>query len=120
MPRMYRIHTQHTNEYQRNAETLMGRRFDSFNIVRGTGYWRGQREDSMTIEYIAESRGLYEIILRQVAEEIRVANNQEAVYITVTDLVGLELIQGDTKPTTDMVLVSQPSAQQSLPVAIAH
>lgn len=84
--RLYTIRTEWTEEYQRNAERLMSSWFDSFNIVRGTGYWNLVREDSMTIEVIANDRQRDTVY--HVARAIRKANKQEAIFVTASDITG--------------------------------
>lgn len=60
--------------------------FDSFNISRGTGYWKGKREDSMTVEIICGTLIQDRIAAYATADSIRQANNQEAVYFTAQDI----------------------------------
>lgn len=91
--RLFRIHTEYSPGYQKNAEIIVGLVHDSFNIVRGTGYWKRQREESMTIEIIAGSLVQDEISIRATAKAIQLANDQEAVYLTITELQTADLIR---------------------------
>ncbi len=77
---IFTIRTEYTPEYRRNAAHLLAMQFYSFNIVVGTGYWKGQREQSMTIEIICEAWQRGNIM--DIADRIRAANRQEAVFVT--------------------------------------
>lgn len=88
--RLFRIHTEHSRRYQKAVEEIVSLRFDSFNIVLGTGYWKGVRERSMTIEIIGDARD--EAKVRVTAKAIQIYNGQEAVYLTITELQTADII----------------------------
>lgn len=56
---------------------ILSKYFDSFTIQQSRGYWKGSAEASLVIEVIGGAYG----DVRKASEEIRVANNQEAVLI---------------------------------------
>ncbi len=89
---IYTIRTEWSEEYQKQAEEIVGNRFESFNIVRGTGYWRGIREESMTIEIIgrADQRESVDAAAYFIALE----NDQEAVFVTMQQIEA-KLVVGD-------------------------
>ena len=72
----YRIHT----ENQEHLPAYVAEWFDFFNIVVGTGYWKGIPEKSATIEIIGQTEDAERV--SDLANVIRHVFTQEAVYVT--------------------------------------
>jgi len=81
-----RICTEDTNTEA--LEALIARHFDCFALYHPVGYWKGTREQALTIE-IAVLPGDSELIAcataRQLAQAIKTLNAQEAVLIEYLD-----------------------------------
>jgi hypothetical protein len=56
---------------------ILSKYFESFNVAETTGYWKGKAEKSLSIELIGSAYA----DVRRASEEIRIANNQEAILI---------------------------------------
>lgn len=80
----FRIYTE--NKRDGVAERLTAAHFVGFNITETTGYWQGQREDSIVIEIIANDDEALKV--EALANEIKRELQQEAVLVTATDIVG--------------------------------
>jgi hypothetical protein len=78
----FRIYTE--NKRDGVAERLTAAHFDGFNITETTGYWKGQREDSIVIEIIAP--GSDSLKVEALAGELRRELQQEAVLVTATEI----------------------------------
>lgn len=76
----FRIYTE--NKRNEIAEALAAAHFDGFNITETTGYWKGQREDSIVIEIIAPDEDALKV--EALAGELQ----QEAVLGTSTHYAG--------------------------------
>lgn len=73
------IHTENKNLAW--IERLLSIGFDGFTVVKGLGYWRGQKEKTLEILiYTANTE-----LVRAIAERIKHHNKQEAVLVTETD-----------------------------------
>ena len=73
---MYRICTEDVN--RPGIEAIIAQHgIDGYAMLAGTGYWKGQRELALTIEFIGSDRET----IRAIAQEIRTANKQDAVLI---------------------------------------
>lgn len=77
---LYRIYT----ETKPNLGEIVSRTLESFTILKGTGYWQGQSEESSVIEVMADehSRSLVQFI----AYAIRSENNQQAVLVVEVEV----------------------------------
>lgn len=73
---LFRIYTERFD----NLAALAAKRFDSFTVLDAVGYWQGQAEKSAVIEVSTDNRA----IVRELAEDIKVTNHQQAVLITET------------------------------------
>ncbi len=73
----YRIYTQ--NKGRAGIERIVGRAFPGFSIFPATGYWQGTRERSLVIEILGAAKDGPRV--RRVAQDIKTANNQEAVPV---------------------------------------
>jgi hypothetical protein len=73
---LYRIYTERKNE--ETIEKIVGKYFEGFSILKSEGFWRLQKEDSLIIEIVAEDT---DKLINDLAKEIKVANNQEAILI---------------------------------------
>ena len=89
MMQCFRVYTEDTNKKTILKE--VERRFpDGFTVFAGKGYWLGSRESSIIIEVIRERAALPTV--QKLAADIKRINNQEAVYLTVTELNFTELV----------------------------
>ncbi len=73
---MYRICTEDKNR-ERIESIVTSHGVDGFAMLTGVGYWKGQREGALTLEFI----GADGKTIRSIAEAIKVWNQQEAVLI---------------------------------------
>jgi hypothetical protein len=78
----FRIYTE--NKRDGVAERLTAAHFDAFNITETTGFWKGQREDSIVIEILAADG--YALKVDALAGELRRELQQEAVLVTAHDV----------------------------------
>ena len=72
---MYRICTEDKNREAIHA--ILDSHVEGYAVLPGVGSWKGQREKSLTIDLIGPSLET----ARQIAEEIKAANQQEAVLL---------------------------------------
>lgn len=73
---MYRICTEDVN--RPGIEAIIAQHgIEGYAMLTGTGYWKGQKEQALTFEFIGANRET----IRAIAEEIRTANKQEAVLV---------------------------------------
>jgi len=73
---LYRIYTEDKNHEE--LERLISKYFEGFTIVKGEGFWRLQKENSLIIEIVTEDQDNY---ITKLASEIKKINQQEAVLI---------------------------------------
>ena len=73
---MYRIYTEDLNREQ--IEAILASSFDSFTVLPATGYWEGQRENSLVIELDTNDKS--SVVAS--AGRIKQQNHQEAILIT--------------------------------------
>ena len=73
--RLFRIHT----ETRPNIAAIVSELFDGFTLYAAVGYWRGLREDSTTVEILADASRRADV--DTVVERIRAENNQQAVLV---------------------------------------
>lgn len=76
MDTRYRIYT----EDKPNLQELVGAEFESFTMFLAEGVWRGESENSAVIEILGHAGDRPKVL--QVAERIRVTNDQTAVLVT--------------------------------------
>ncbi len=74
---LYRIYTENKN--QKTIEKIITNYFDGFTIIKGQGFWKGQKENSLIIEIEVQVDEVEKV--DQIAEDIKHANNQQAVII---------------------------------------
>ena len=74
---MFRICTENVN--QDKIAKIVGKKFDAFNLVTGTGFWKGQKENSLTIEIVGDEIKVEDI--NQIASEIKKVFKQDAVLV---------------------------------------
>ena len=74
---MFRICTENVN--QDTIAKIVGKKFSAFNLVAGTGFWKGQKENSLTIEIIGDEINVEDI--NEIAREIKNVNKQDAVLV---------------------------------------
>lgn len=78
MDTIYRLHTEDMNRPL--IEKLVAASFNGFTILSGTGYWKGSSEATLVIEIIGDQHD--GLPVRRLAEQIRQANDQDAVLVT--------------------------------------
>lgn len=88
--KIFRIYTEATGDLAARAEREIARKFDAFSVFRCKGYWAGAHEESIVFE-ILESESSRSIVLAA-AENIKLGNKQEAVLVTVSDEIDVELV----------------------------
>lgn len=74
---LYRIYTENKNP--KEIEKIVSKYFEGFTIVKTSGFWRLQKENSLIIEI--EAPRIKRAKVNQVAKEIKKANNQQAVLV---------------------------------------
>jgi hypothetical protein len=85
---LYRIYT----ETKPNLGEIVSRTFESFTILQGTGYWKGQSEESSVIEVMAhDERGK----VQDLARVIRSKNEQQAVLVVEVEVKDAYNIEQD-------------------------
>ena len=65
------------------AVDIFSASFPSFSVHYTRGYWKGQSEDSIIIEYAGSDADRVRVLLA--AEEIRAANQQQSVCVQILD-----------------------------------
>jgi hypothetical protein len=78
----FKIYTENTNE--KYIEELLNVSFDGFTIIHTTGFWKGQKEDSIIIEILTNNKTL----IHAIAKQIKYINHQESILITETKQIG--------------------------------
>lgn len=73
---LYRIFTENKNQNQ--IEQIINKYFEGFTIVKGDGFWRAQKENSLIIEIVTEEP---KDKINSIAKEIKVVNGQDAVLV---------------------------------------
>jgi uncharacterized membrane-anchored protein YitT (DUF2179 family) len=73
---LYRIFTENKNHAE--IEKIINKYYDGYTLIKGEGFWRLQKENSLIIEIVTEDN---ESKVNAIAKEIKIANNQEAVLI---------------------------------------
>ena len=73
---LYRIFTEDIN--QGEIEKIVSKYFPGFTLVKGEGFWRLQKENSLIIEIVTEDT---DELINQLASEIKSLNSQEGVLI---------------------------------------
>lgn len=74
---MFRICTENVN--QDKIAKIVGKKYDAFNLIPGTGFWKGKKENSLTIEIIGDDIKFDDV--NKIALEIKKINNQDAVLV---------------------------------------
>ncbi len=73
---LYRIFTENQNEVE--IEKIVNKFYPGFTVVKGEGFWRMQKEDSLIIEIVTQDE---DTKINTVAQEIKELNKQEAVLV---------------------------------------
>lgn len=76
---LYRIYTEDKN--RGDVIDHVSKLFDGFTTYNGVGYWRGQAESCLVIEFISNDEAEKTIVL-QIASWIKAHNHQESVAVT--------------------------------------
>jgi len=80
--KLYRILTEAKNATA--VEKLVGSYFPGYSILYQDGFWNGAKERSMVIEVMTVEADYF--MVRQIAEQIKISNEQEAVLIQIIDV----------------------------------
>ena len=72
---MFRICTEDKN--RAGIQAILDAHVDGYGLFYGTGSWKGQHEDSVSIDLIGADRGT----VYRIAEAIKAANAQESVLV---------------------------------------
>jgi len=77
--KLYRIYTEDVKDRREHLERVVGSWFEGYTILRGTGIWKGQREDTTIIEIMAEEnlKTRVDVLGVAIARELR----QECVMV---------------------------------------
>ena len=62
--------------------TIVGQYFDGFTLIPCTGIWKGIPENGLVVEIVSEEPWA-EGVAEEIAREIKQANQQEAVLVSV-------------------------------------
>lgn len=81
MTKLYRIYTQRKNV--KWIASMVSEYFNGFTILKGTGYWRGQKEKSLIIE-IATDSAAAEHHVHEICQKINGYNRQNCVMVQKT------------------------------------
>lgn len=73
---MYRIYTEDKN--RKGIIACAATLFDGFTALPATGYWKGEKENALILEFDTEDANK----VHALAENIRLLNHQEAVLVT--------------------------------------
>lgn len=86
----YRIYTEHKNIGRIRA--ILDTNLDGYTLFTGVGYWQGQKETSLVVEYLAEEQTVPRVrtckplsgdaLIVQICKDIKAANEQQAVLWT--------------------------------------
>ena len=82
----YRIMTEDVNHDM--VVSLTSARFPCFSVYTGLGYWQGNGEANLTIEIIDVDGNIGADMVEGLAMAIKIANRQEAVLWTATEIEG--------------------------------
>lgn len=80
MNTLYRIYLEDCDVYRDATMMAVGGQFDGFTVTKATGYWKGEREDSIVIEILGTPEDAATV--RALAVTLRELNRQEAVLWT--------------------------------------
>jgi hypothetical protein len=75
---LYRIFTENIEANHLAIESIIGKYYEGFTLIKGEGFWRLQKENSLIIEIVTDDT---DALITALASEIKVANHQEAVLI---------------------------------------
>ena len=73
---LYRIFTEDKN--QPTIEQIVTEFYPGFTLVKGEGFWRLQKENSLIIEIVTEDE---DAKISEIAQRIKAANQQQAVLV---------------------------------------
>lgn len=90
---VYRIYTERRGTWDDRTIREVGKRFSAFTIIRAQGYWEGKAEPAMIIEIITGMDGDAARVF-ELAEYLRVMNEQDAVLVTQHDVTTI-MADGD-------------------------
>ncbi len=73
---LYRIFTENKNH--KAIEKIIAKYFEGFTLLKGNGFWRLQKENSLIIEIVTDDT---DKLINDLAKEIKEANKQQAVLV---------------------------------------
>ena len=80
---LYRIQTELKNESK--IVEFISRFFNGFTLLRGTGYWKLEQENSLTIEILGQDSDGH--LVDTIAQNIKEYNEQEAVLVSASEVI---------------------------------
>lgn len=75
---IYRIYTEDKN--RETIEQIVGAHMDGYTLIPCSGVWKGSHERSLIIEIVTDRLDAPTVV-KAIAQEIKTANEQEAVMI---------------------------------------
>jgi hypothetical protein len=86
--KLYRIYTERTKALPAQIEAA-SKLFPGFTLLEAQGYWQGQAEPSVIFEIVAPEGKDTQDSIACLAMKIEQLGQQEAVLVTVQDVVSL-------------------------------
>jgi hypothetical protein len=80
----YRIYTERKN--MKDIYKVLDLALGEYTVYNTTGAWQGKHEKSIVIEYICDGDKSY--LIDDIAKTIKTINNQDAVFVTVSEVTG--------------------------------
>jgi uncharacterized membrane-anchored protein YitT (DUF2179 family) len=83
---LWRIYTEKKNT--RMVENLLNIYYKGYTLIKATGYWKGEKENSLIVEILLNESGtnLNRDNLQKIADEIKRFNDQQTVLITCQNI----------------------------------
>ena len=79
---LYRIFTENVPANRSEVERTVSKYFGGYTVFDSVGYWNGRKENSLCIEVVTDIEPAnIKKLVKKLAEDIRVVNNQEAVLV---------------------------------------
>ena len=75
---LYRIYTEDVNRDE--VEQLISSKLDSFTLLTGIGYYKGEKEQCLIVEIISDNP-IISLKVKRLAEQIKKLNKQHSVLV---------------------------------------
>lgn len=76
---IYRLYAENINKDK--IREIVSKRFDEFTMIEAQGYWKGNKENNLVIEIVADKFYVNAILIKEIAREICEMNKQERVMV---------------------------------------